>query len=223
MYMNTVKTNELLAETLKRVFPYPVDESVKFLNSIRDESIIKAVFECLMLRMPVEGLKEMLLAITKDIRVIIIKSAEMLGRVLGGLFQYLKEIPVKFRFLYTKIVYTTFNISDAMLLFLPYPFALANRFICGIMGNVSATIRETATQIYIDPSMRARVNGFFNVIFAIFSTIGNACIGLLGEVMPYPWACALLASISMIACILLIFRNKEDNRKVYEATRTIIE
>lgn len=60
MYMNTVKTNELLAETLKRVFPYPVDESVKFLNSIRDESIIKAVFECLMLRMPVEGLKEML-------------------------------------------------------------------------------------------------------------------------------------------------------------------
>lgn len=59
MYMNAVKTNELLAEALKRVFPYPVDESTSFLNSIRDESIIKAVFECLMLRMPVERLKEM--------------------------------------------------------------------------------------------------------------------------------------------------------------------
>ena len=59
MYINTVKTNELLAEALKRIFPYPVDESTNFLNSIRDESIIKAVFECLMLRMPVERLKEM--------------------------------------------------------------------------------------------------------------------------------------------------------------------
>lgn len=148
-----------------------------------------------------------------------LKSAEMIGRFFGGLFQYLKEIPAKHRFLYTKVVYATFNISDAILLFLPYPFALINRFICGGMGNISATIRETATQIYIDPTMRARVNGFFNVIFAIFSTVGNACIGLLGEVMPYPWACAFLATISMIAFILLIVRNGEDKRIVYEATR----
>lgn len=149
-----------------------------------------------------------------------LKSAEMIGRFFGGMFQYFKEIPVKQRFLYTKIVYATYNISDGILLFLPYPFALVNRFICGALGNVSATIRESATQIYINPNMRARVNGFFNVIFAMFSTIGNALIGLLGEVMPYPWACALLACISMTFFILLIVRNGEDKRKVYEATRT---
>ena len=149
-----------------------------------------------------------------------LKSAEMIGRFFGGMFQYFKEIPVKQRFLYTKIVYATYNISDGILLFLPYPFALVNRFICGALGNVSATIRESATQIYINPNMRARVNGFFNVIFALFSTIGNALIGLLGEVMPYPWACALLACISMTFFILLIVRNGEDKRKVYEATRT---
>ncbi len=148
-----------------------------------------------------------------------LKSAEMIGRFFGGMFQYFKEIPVKQRFVYTKIVYATYNISDGILLFLPYPFALVNRFICGALGNVSATIRESATQIYINPNMRARVNGFFNVIFAMFSTIGNALIGLLGEVMPYPWACALLACISMTFFILLIVRNGEDKRKVYEATR----
>lgn len=149
-----------------------------------------------------------------------LKSSEMIGRFFGGMFQYFKEIPVKQRFLYTKIVYATYNISDGILLFLPYPFALVNRFICGALGNVSATIRESATQIYINPNMRARVNGFFNVIFALFSTIGNALIGLLGEVMPYPWACALLACISMTFFISLIVRNGEDKRKVYEATRT---
>lgn len=59
MYMNTLKTNELFAETLKRFFPYPVDERVEFLSRIRDDSTLKAVFECLIFRMPVEGLKEM--------------------------------------------------------------------------------------------------------------------------------------------------------------------
>lgn len=150
-----------------------------------------------------------------------LKSAEMIGRFFGGMFQYFKEIPVKQRFLYTKFVYATYNLSDGILLFLPYPLALVNRFICGALGNVSATIRESATQIYIDPNMRARINGFYNVIFAFFSTIGNALIGLLGEVMPYPWACALLASISMSFFIILIVRNGDEKRKVYEATRAI--
>ena len=60
MYMNTVKTNELLAETLTRILPHHADEGVRVLNSIRDDSTLKAVFECLIYRMPVEGLKEML-------------------------------------------------------------------------------------------------------------------------------------------------------------------
>lgn len=148
-----------------------------------------------------------------------LKSAEMIGRFFGGLFQYTKEIPVKLRFLYTKIVYATYNVSDAVLLFLPYPLALINRFICGAMGNISATIRESATQSYIPADMRARVQGFFNMIFAIFSVIGNFINGILGEIMPYPAACALLGSASMLVFLLLIVRNKEDNRKVYEAVR----
>ena len=151
-----------------------------------------------------------------------LKSAEMIGRFFGGMFQYFKEIPLKHRFLYTKIVYGTYNVADGMLLFLPYPFALVNRFICGAMGNISATIRESATQIYINPNMRARVNGFFNVIVACLSVVGNTLIGLLGEVMPYPWACLLLSCVSMTAFVFLIVRNGEEKRKVYEATRLLV-
>lgn len=150
-----------------------------------------------------------------------LKSAEMIGRLFGGIFQYSKEIPVKLRFLYTKFVYATYNISDAILLFSPYPLAIINRFICGALGNVSATIRESATQSYIPANMRARVQGFFGMIIAICSVIGNLINGLLGEIMPYPLASLLLSGISMCAFLLLIVKNKEDNRKVYEATRTI--
>lgn len=150
-----------------------------------------------------------------------LKSAEMIGRLFGGIFQYSKEIPVKLRFLYTKFVYATYNISDAILLFSPYPLAIINRFICGALGNVSATIRESATQSYIPANMRARVQGFFGMIIAICSVIGNLINGLLGEIMPYPLASLLLSSISMVAFLLLIVKNKDDNQKVYEATRTI--
>lgn len=89
-----------------------------------------------------------------------LKSAEMIGRGLGGIFQYKKEIPVKKRYAFTKFVYTVYGLMDILLLYLPYPLMLCNRFLCGALGISSATIRETAVQSYLPENMRARINAF---------------------------------------------------------------
>lgn len=94
-------------------------------------------------------------------------SSEMTGRLLGGLLQYKKEVPVNKRYPFTKAVYLIYSLADMALLFLPYPAMLANRFFCGSLGICSATIRESAVQSYLPEQMRARVNAFFNVLFAV--------------------------------------------------------
>ena len=47
-----------------------------------------------------------------------LKSAEMIGRVLSGLLQYRITIPPKKRYGITKFVYTVYETSDMILLFL---------------------------------------------------------------------------------------------------------
>ena len=39
----------------------------------------------------------------------------MIGRGLGGIFQYKKEIPVKKRYAFTKFVYTVYGLMDILL------------------------------------------------------------------------------------------------------------
>lgn len=81
-------------------------------------------------------------------------SSEMAGRLLGGLLQYKKEVPVNKRYPFTKAVYLIYSLADMALLFLPYPAMLANRFFCGSLGICSATIRESAVQSYLPEQMR---------------------------------------------------------------------
>lgn len=60
-----------------------------------------------------------------------LKSAEMLGRVCSGYFQYKMEIPPKKRYRFIKFVYTFYDTMDAFLLWMPYPLMLLNRFFVG--------------------------------------------------------------------------------------------
>ena len=60
-----------------------------------------------------------------------LKSAEMLGRVLSGFLQYVREVPVRKRYAFTKFVYLFYDTMDAALLWMPFPFMLLNRFLCG--------------------------------------------------------------------------------------------
>ncbi len=148
-----------------------------------------------------------------------LKSAEMIGRVLSGLLQYRITIPPKKRYGITKFVYAVYETSDMILLFLPYPIMLVNRFICGGLGNASATIREAAVQSYLPDHIRARVNAIFSAAFSIFGIFFQLLGGALGEILPYRAVVVSLSSISLVAILVFIVIPDKVNRKVYEAVR----
>lgn len=149
-----------------------------------------------------------------------LKSAEMIGRFFGGLFQYRKEIPVKKRYAFTKMVYTVYNTMDILLLFMPYPMMLFNRFLCGALGISSATIRETAVQCYLPCHMRARINAFFNMVISGGCVIFQLAAGVMGQWMSYRSAVVLISVFALLCMVLLIVIPAKENRPVYEAVRT---
>ena len=146
-------------------------------------------------------------------------SSEMIGRMLGGLVQYKKEIPVNKRYGVTKFVYTFYNAMDSLLLYMPYPFMLANRFLCGALGTTTATLRETAVQCYLPPEIRARIMAFFQVFFAVGGIAFQLLAGFLGQYLPFRPLAFGLGMFSMISMAALIFAPKKQNRPVFEAVR----
>ena len=148
-----------------------------------------------------------------------LKSAEMIGRAVGGLLQYKKEIPAEKRYLFTKCVYFFYDGMDALLLFMPYPLMVLNRFLCGGLGISSATVRETAVQSYLPEQIRARVNAFFDVAFAVSGTVCHMLAGILGQIMPFRAAAFLLGMLTFGSALFLIVRPGAVNRRVYEAKR----
>ncbi len=148
-----------------------------------------------------------------------LKSAEMVGRLLGGIVQYKVTIPPKKRYGVTKFVYTVYQIADLILLFSPFPLMLLNRFICGGLGNTSATIRETATQSYLPDNIRARVNAVFNSLFSIAGVVFQVIAGILGEFISYRMLIVLLSIVGFLAIWIFIVIPDQENRKVYEAVR----
>lgn len=148
-----------------------------------------------------------------------LRSAEMVGRVLSGIFQYRFEIPAKKRFGLTKLVYITYQLADMILLFTPYPAMIVNRFICGGLGNTSATVRETAVQSYLPDHMRARVNAVFNAVFSVGGILFQIFAGMLGERLPYRTVIIIMGMIGLAAIWVFIIQPGDENRKVYEAVR----
>jgi MFS family permease len=100
---------------------------------------------------------------------------------------------------------------------------LINRFLCGILGSQSATIRSAAVQSYLPQEMRARINALFGVIFAVGGILFQLLAGLLGQVLPYRIVALILGLSTFLSMFLLIWLPKEENRKVYEATRVKVE
>ncbi len=147
-------------------------------------------------------------------------SSEMIGRVFGGLLQYKREIPVKKRYPFTKFVYLFYSATDTIILFLPYPAMLISRFVCGGLGISSATIRETAVQSYLPEQMRARVNAFFDVLFAIGGVLFQFLAGALGQFVPYRAAAVFIGMISIVSILVFIIFPDKVNRPVYEAVRS---
>lgn len=143
--------------------------------------------------------------------------AEFSGRSIGGVVQYRMKLPAKKKFGFTFGVYQLCEFMDMVLLWLPYPLMLLNRACMGFFGINSATMREAAVQRYIPENLRARINAFENMCAMAATGVLSLTIGALGEVLDYRLCVTLCGVFSMLACWLLVWKNRASVRKVYES------
>ena len=104
---------------------------------------------------------------------------------------------------------------DAVLLWLPYPFMLVNRAICGFLGAQSSTMRYAATQKYIPESMRARINGFQSMVFLAFESVLTLAVGALGDIMDLRVVMTVCGAICLAVCFLTVVRRRGQVEKIY--------
>lgn len=142
-------------------------------------------------------------------------TAEFIGRTVGGLVHYKFEIPPEKRFSLAYLVYVTYNIMDTVLLWLGFPLMLVNRGVCGFLGINSATLRASSVQNYLPDNMRAKVNAVFNMLYALVPTLLTLAVGALGEVMDYRLCVTLVSAAGLLPCYLIMWRGREDVKKVY--------
>lgn len=148
-------------------------------------------------------------------------TAQMLGRVIGGVLQYRFEIPPKKRFAFTKLVYLLYDTIDTVLLFLPYSVMLGLKFFTGGLGTSSAIIRSTAYQNFLPRNMRARVASINSLLFSVGMAAFYLLSGLLAEYLSYRTVAVVLGTFQLIVMYLLIIRPGKDNRLIYEADRAL--
>ena len=141
---------------------------------------------------------------------------EFVGRTIGSAIQYKVKIPAKKKFGFTFFVYQFYEALDMGLLWLPYPFMLINRGICGFLGSNSAILRNAAVQRYIPEKLRSRVNAFNGVLLTIGSGIFSLLMGFLGELLDYRLCVTIGGAVAMLACWLLIWCRRGNVREVYE-------
>lgn len=141
---------------------------------------------------------------------------EFFGRTIGSAMQYKVKIPAKKKFGFTFFVYQFYEALDMGLLWLPYPFMLINRGICGFLGSNSAILRNAAVQRYIPEKLRSRVNAFNGVLLTVGSGIFSLLMGFLGELLDYRLCVTIGGAVAMLACWLLIWCRRGNVREVYE-------
>lgn len=145
-------------------------------------------------------------------------SAETFGRMLGSIFSYLVRIPERIKFKISTFVYFTYSTIDGVIYFLAYPIMVILRFITGLLGVTSYTIRESSTQNYIPSIMRGRVNAFFQVFTSCFTLIARLLAGILGEYFPYQYVALGFALFAIISVYVFIVRNRKLIAPIYNRT-----
>ena len=142
--------------------------------------------------------------------------AEFAGRSLGSALQYRIRIPDRKKFGVVFLIYQLYEAMDMCLLWLPYPLMLANRGLCGFLGNNSFILRESAVQTCIPAHLRSRVNAFCEALMMAAGSLLAVAVGALGELLDYRWCVTVCAGTSMLACWLFIWGGRRDVRRIYE-------
>lgn len=105
-------------------------------------------------------------------------------------------------------VMMTYAIFDGALLFLPFVLMCVNRFIVGMLGITSITIRSSSVQTYIPDTMRAKLNAFVAFVYALATMIFQLVIGALGEWIPIRLLILAISLLLLVVYEFLLVRNR---------------
>ena len=137
------------------------------------------------------------------------------GRALGGAFHYKKKLDAGNKFYIALFVYIMIGIFEGLYLYTPLHVAMVLSFFVGVGGVTSYTIRISSTQSYVPDENKGRFNGAFQVLSTSGSLIAELLAGSLTLVMDQRAVLLLFELASVVAAILIIGRNREHVKKIY--------
>lgn len=140
---------------------------------------------------------------------------EFAGRTLSGLLNYKFPPQKRYRFAIYIFVMMTYALFDGCLLWLPFALMCVNRFVVGMLGITSITIRSSSVQTYIPDSMRAKLNAFVAFVYALATMVFQLAIGALGEIVPIRLLIAG-TSVGLVGVYaLLLVRNRKHIEPIF--------
>ena len=122
----------------------------------------------------------------------------LVGRAIGGLFHYKKDLPAAWRYQIALAVYIVISLNEGFYLFFPIPVMMVLCFVNGIEGITSYTIRVSAIQSYVPDEKKGRFNGAFNMISTAGVLLGELAAGMLTLV----WPEKIVLMSAMLLCVL---------------------
>ena len=139
----------------------------------------------------------------------------VIGRAIGGMVHYRKQIPAKYRYGIAFAVYILISFGEGFYLFTPIPVMMLILFLDGFGGITSYTIRVSATQSYVPDEMKGRFNGAFFVLSTIGALAGEFAAGAFSTVVGERTILCVTMMISAAAAIVLIGGGRKQVAAIY--------
>lgn len=147
-----------------------------------------------------------------------VSVANVFGRFLGGLIHYRHKIPKQYKFGIAMFVYTVLCFFEGFYLYFPIYIMIVVNFLIGIHAVTSFNIRISSTQHYVPNHLRGRFNGTFQMVTTTGMILGQLIWGSLGEVFDPRILIILGNAITLTLTYLVVYRNREHVKPIYNQT-----
>ena len=145
----------------------------------------------------------------------LVVGMSVLGRALGGLYHYKRNIPTRHKFTIALCVYVIIGLIDATYLYLAVPVMMILQLISGLTSVTSYTIRISSTQSYVPDGKKGRFNGAFALLSTLGSFLGELGAGALAEAIPMRVVLSIFMGLSSVAALIFIGGGKKHVKLIY--------
>lgn len=139
----------------------------------------------------------------------------VVGRLLGGVFQYRLKYNRKARFTVSVVCCVLIGILDMIMLYLPARFIMLCCLMTGLLSIAVYNIRLSTTQAYVPDAKRARFVSFFEMLFAGGNILGQILSGVLGEFIHGRYIISAFNIINIVTLFAVIVANAKWVKNIY--------